>query len=109
MRGVVVQAALVLAILAPAPVQAEEDLPILADVWAESKPPQRGDMAGDQEVSTEHPDLDDPTLFGEDYEGSTSGKDECWDFCHPDTRNPDVVDCLHCPSPEQPSRWREVV
>ena len=51
MRGVVVQAALVLAILAPALVQAEEDLPILGDVWAESKPPQRGDMAGDQEVS----------------------------------------------------------
>merc|ERR1719234_372669 len=65
-------------------------------------------MAGDTEVSTEHSNLDDPSLFGEDYEGSTSLVDECWDFCHPQTRNPDVVDCLHCPSPEQPSRWREV-
>ena len=52
MRGVVVQAALVLAILAPALV-ADEEQPLLGDIWnpdPETKP-QRGDMAGDHEVS----------------------------------------------------------
>ena len=49
MRGVVVRAALVLAILAPALALAEEDLP-LSDPDQESKP-QRGDIAGDHEVS----------------------------------------------------------
>ena len=47
MRGVVVRAALVLAILAPALV-AEEDMSLL-DQDPETKP-QRGDMAGDHEV-----------------------------------------------------------
>ena len=38
-------------------------------------------------VSTEHTieHLDDPTLFGEDYETSGHG-DECWEYCHPDNR-----------------------
>jgi len=107
MRGVVVKAALVLSILAPALV-AEDELPITDDIWNPGSKIQRGDMAGDTEVSTEHSDLDDPSLFGEDYEGSTSGKDECWEYCHPQVRNPDGVECSHCPSSEEPSRWREV-
>ena len=51
MRGVVVKAALVLGFLAPALI-AEEELNILDDIWnpAGSKI-QRGDMAGDTEVS----------------------------------------------------------
>ena len=49
MRGVVVRAALVLAILAPALALAEEDMSLL-DQDPETKP-QRGDMAGDHEVS----------------------------------------------------------
>jgi len=104
----VVKAALVLASLAPALVVAEDELPILDDIWNPGSKIQRGDMAGDTEVSTEHSDLDDPSLFGEDYSGDGEGKDECWEYCHPDVRNPDGVECNHCPSPEEPSRWREV-
>ena len=61
-----------------------------------------------QKVSTEHTieHLDDPTLFGEDYETSGHG-DECWEYCHPDTRNSDSMDCNHCPSSDEPDRWRE--
>ena len=50
MRGVVVRAALVLAILAPALALAEEEDLSLSDADPETKP-QRGDMAGDHEVS----------------------------------------------------------
>ena len=50
MRGVVVRAALVLAILAPALALAEEEDLSLSDTDPETKP-QRGDMAGDHEVS----------------------------------------------------------
>ena len=50
MRGVVVRAALVLAILAPALALAEEEDLSLSDQDSQTKP-QRGDMAGDHEVS----------------------------------------------------------
>ena len=52
MRGVVVKAALVLSILAPALVVGEDDLPILDDIWNPGAKIQRGDMAGDTEVSS---------------------------------------------------------
>ena len=50
MRGVVVKAALVLGFLAPALI-AEEELAILDDIWNPGSKIQRGDMAGDTEVS----------------------------------------------------------
>ena len=50
MRGVVVKAALVLGFLAPA-LLAEEELAILDDIWNPGSKIQRGDMAGDTEVS----------------------------------------------------------
>ena len=52
MRGVVVKAALVLSILAPALVVGEDDLAILDDIWNPGTKIQRGDMAGDTEVSS---------------------------------------------------------
>ena len=52
MRGVVVKAALVLSILAPALVVGEDDLTILDDIWNPGAKIQRGDMAGDTEVSS---------------------------------------------------------
>ena len=54
----------------------------------------------------EHLRLQDPILFGWDYESSGHG-DECWEYCHPDTRNSDSMDCNHCPSSDEPDRWRE--
>ena len=50
MRGVVVKAALVLGFLTPA-LNAEEELAILDDIWNPGSKIQRGDMAGDTEVS----------------------------------------------------------
>ena len=110
MRGVVVNAALALTLLAPSLVAAEDKPQILGDVivpeiW--NSQPQRGDIVAThevskcfiisyegrttdydgQKVSTEHTieHLDDPTLFGEDYEFSGHGN-ECWEYCHPDNR-----------------------